>query len=121
MPTFTYVAMDSRGKEIKGNLEAENETDALSNLRKQGLFPTNVSEGKSGKGGGKGISMDLKMPGFSKSGGSVKPAVLCNFTRQLATLNSAGIPLLKSLNVLHKQERSMALKGIIRKMADSVE
>ncbi|MDK3159465.1 type II secretion system F family protein [Kamptonema cortianum] len=120
--------MDSRGKEVKGTLEMESENDVLNELRKQGLFPTGVVAGdtKAAKGGGgKGLNMNinLSIPGLGKSGaiGSVKPAVLSSFTRQLATLNAAGIPLLRSLNVLHKQERTPSLKAIIRKMADSVE
>jgi len=127
MAKFSYTAMDSRGKEVKGVIESENENDVLNELRKQGLFPTGVvlGDGKGGKAKGKGSGMNFnfKLPGAGKSisGGSVKPAVLSSFTRQLATLNAAGIPLLRSLNVLHKQERTPALKSIIRKMADSVE
>ncbi len=131
MPKFAYTAMDSRGKEVKGTLDLESENDVLNELRKQGLFPTGVvaegakaTKGSSG-GGGKGLNMNinLSIPGLSKAGaiGAVKPAVLSSFTRQLATLNAAGIPLLRSLNVLHKQERTPSLKAVIRKMADSVE
>lgn len=125
MPKYAYSAMDSRGKEVKGTLDAENENDVLNELRKQGLFPTGVTDAgtKAAKGGGKKINlnMQLKLPGLNLGAGKVKPMLLATFTRQLATLNAAGIPLLRSMNVLQKQEKDPALKTIIRKMSDSIE
>src|SRR5213075_171823 len=52
---------------------------------------------------------------------TVKPKMLMIFTRQLATLIDAGLPLLRGLNVLAKQERDPVLKGTINKLADSVQ
>ncbi len=54
-------------------------------------------------------------------GGRVKPKVLMTFTRQLATLVDAGLPLLRGLRVLEKQERNAALKKIIGELATSIE
>ena len=60
MPKFSYVALDTRGKEISGVLESENTTAAVSRIREMGYFPTNVAEadkapakkgGKSAPGG----------------------------------------------------------------------
>src|SRR5688572_16392489 len=105
MPKFSYVAMDSRGKETKGTLEVANQNEAIGRLKEMGYFPTKVVEtdktkdkkgdakGKSGgKAGGKkgGGSINIKIPGL---GGKVKPKVLTTFTRQLATLVDAGLPL----------------------------
>src|SRR5206468_3454524 len=51
----------------------------------------------------------------------IKPKILMIFTRQLATLIDAGLPLLRSLNVLAKQERDSVLKNTINKVADGVQ
>ena len=56
------------------------------------------------------MNINIKIPGL---GGGVKPKVLTTFTRQLATLVDAGLPLLRGLRVLEKQERNANLKGIL--------
>ena len=133
MPKFSYVAMDSRGKETKGTLDVANQNEAIGRLKEMGYFPTKVVQvdaskekgpakaksaagGKSGKGLSKSIS--LKIPGL---GGRVKPKILTIFTRQLATLVDAGLPLLRGLRVLERQERNLTLKDIIGKIAISIE
>jgi type IV pilus assembly protein PilC len=136
MPKFSYVAMDSRGKETKGTLEVGNQSEAIARLKEMGFFPTKVAEldkakekekpapgaagGKAagGKGKPRSISLNIKIPGLS---GRVKPKVLTAFTRQLATLVDAGLPLLRGLRVLEKQERSLTLKEIIGKLGVSIE
>src|SRR4029077_4789196 len=73
--------------------------------------------GKGGKKGG-GINLNIKIPGLS---GKVKSKVLTAFTRQLATLVDAGLPLLRGLRVLEKQERNSTLKQIVGELALSIE
>jgi type IV pilus assembly protein PilC len=68
-------------------------------------------------GGKKGVNINIKIPGF----GGVKPKVLTTFTRQLATLVDAGLPLLRGLRVLEKQERNGTLRDIIGQLATSIE
>lgn len=131
MPKFNYVAMDSRGKETKGTLEVANQNEAIGRLKEMGFFPTKVVEadkikekpakkgapaGPAAKGKKKGIQ--IKIPGF---GGKVKPKVLTTFTRQLATLVDAGLPLLRGLRVLERQERNATLRRIIAELAISIE
>ena len=130
MPKFNYVAMDSRGKETKGSLDVANQNEAISRLKEMGYFPTKVAEaaGDKAKGGkkksakkkkkGKKGSINLSIPGF---GGKVKPKILTTFTRQLATLVDAGLPLLRGLRVLAKQEKNAVLKRIIGELGDSIE
>jgi type IV pilus assembly protein PilC len=131
MPKYNYVAMDSRGRETKGTLEVANQNEAIGKLKEMGFFPTKVIEvdkgkgqaaqkGKPGaKGGKKGqLSINLKIPGLS---GRVKTKVLTAFTRQLATLVDAGLPLLRGLRVLEKQEKNATLKGVIAQLALSIE
>jgi type IV pilus assembly protein PilC len=133
MPKFNYVAMDSRGKETKGTLDVSNQNEAIGRIKEMGFFPTKVVEDKGGpaqpgakkvtakagkKGGGAALNFQIKIPGLS---GRVKSKVLTTFTRQLATLVQAGLPLLRGLRVLQKQERNATLKGILGELAVSIE
>lgn len=132
MPKFNYVAMDSRGKETKGSLEVGSQNEAISRLKEMGYFPTKVSEaekaapakkggGKAGparKGAGGKREINIRIPGL---GGKVKSKVLTTFTRQLATLVDAGLPLLRGLRVLQKQERHPVLKKTIGDLALAIE
>src|SRR6266581_1958917 len=136
MPKYNYVAMDAHGKETKGTLEVATQNEAIGRVKEMGLFPTKIVEvdrakekdksqnrakggGKAaGKKGGKGINLNIQIPGLS---GKVKSKVLTTFTRQLATLVDAGLPLLRGLRVLEKQERHPTLKSIIGELALSIE
>ena len=132
MPKFNYVAMDSRGKETKGAIEAASQNEAIERIKEMHFFPTKVVEdkgtpaagaakktaGKGGKKGGGAINLNIKIPGFS---GRVKSKVLTTFTRQLATLVQAGLPLLRGLRVLQKQERNANLKNILGELATAIE
>jgi len=133
MPKYNYVAMDSRGKETKGTLEVATQNEAIGRVKEMGLFPTRIVEidkikekpdakgapgkKKAGKKGG-GMNLSIKIPGLS---GKVKSKVLTAFTRQLATLVDAGLPLLRGLRVLEKQERNPTLKSIVAELALSIE
>lgn len=127
--------MDSRGKETKGTLEVGSQNEAIGRIKEMGFFPTKVVEDKGGakpeagakkpakKGGKKGggglsINLNIQIPGLS---GRVKTKVLTTFTRQLATLVQAGLPLLRGLRVLQKQEKSANLKKIIGELSTSIE
>src|SRR5438045_3120240 len=104
MPKFSYVAMDSRGAEMKGTLDVANQNEAIGRVKEMGLFPTKIVEvekekpekkGKKetaaapkAKGAKKGqINLNIRIPGLS---GRVKSKTLTTFTRQLATLVDAG-------------------------------
>jgi type IV pilus assembly protein PilC len=134
MPKFNYVAMDSRGKETKGTLEVGTQAEAINRLKEMGFFPTKVMEEEKPKakgagakkpgGGGRGKkkggvgNFEIRIPGI---GGKVKAKVLTAFTRQLATLVDAGLPLLRGLRVLQKQERNPTLKRILGDLSLSIE
>jgi type IV pilus assembly protein PilC len=139
MPTFNYVAMDAKGKETKGTLDVANQNEALTRLKEMGYFPTKVVEvekskakGKKGKDGkakkgkdgkakkGKGGSFEIKIKIPFLMGG-VNTKTLTTFTRQLATLVDAGLPLLRGLRVLEKQERNPTLKETINELAIAIE
>src|SRR6266496_1020116 len=134
MPKYSYVAMDSRGKESKGTIEVASQNEAIGRVKEMGLFPTKIVEvdkvkeapDKRAKGAGKpagkkkggGINLNIQIPGLS---GRVKSKVLTTFTRQLATLVDAGLPLLRGLRVLEKQEKNPTLKSIIAELALAIE
>ena len=131
MPQYNYVALDARGQEATGLLEAASTNEAIGQLRQAGFFPTSVYEEAKSSPNGKVSRRAAKMARITRprartsivlfQGKKVKPKVLMIFTRQLATLIDSGLPLLRSLNVLAKQERDAVLKRTIDKLADGVQ
>src|SRR5579884_1415412 len=132
MPRFNYVALDARGQESVGVIEANSSNEAVGQLRQSGYFPTSVIE--EGKGGAAAKAKQKKAKAAvakaaaKKKGGrnlfarkTVKSKVLMIYTRQLATLIDAGLPLLRGLNVLAKQEKDLVLKNTINSLADAVQ
>src|SRR6476659_8742429 len=132
MPRFNYVALDARGQEASGLLEAVSSSAAITQLRQAGYFPTSVieeaiisSDGKEGRrrtATAAGMTKPAAKKGivlFRRR--KVGSKVLMIFTRQLATLIDSGLPLLRSLNVLAKQERDPVLKRTTEALADSVQ
>jgi type IV pilus assembly protein PilC len=130
MPTYAYAALDAKGKETKGTIEADNQNAAVSHIREQGFFPTQVVEvGAAGKGSASApraakakksaMKTEIKLPAFME--GKVKPKHLMVMTRQLATLIDAGLPLLRGLQVLQRQERHPKLKRIMGNLGESIQ
>ena len=132
MPSFAFVALDAQGQQVSDHLDAANQTEAINLLRGRGLFPTSVKEQAAGKGKGKkppapvvGKSSAAKKPGgftipfLQKK--TIKSKTLMIFTRQLATLIDAGLPLLRGLTVLGNQEPDPVLKRTISDLAESVQ
>ena len=122
MPLFAYTAVDAQGKTHQGTVEANHAADAATAIKKQGQFPTNITETTTaaGKAKGKGFSLSFSLGGGAGTG-KVPAKVLTVFTRQLSTLISAGLPLLRSLRTLSKQEKNANLKKIMGVLAESVE
>jgi type IV pilus assembly protein PilC len=131
MPRYNYVALDARGQEASGLVEAVSTNEAIGQLRQAGYFPTSVYEETAASRDAKVTRRAAKMARVSRPRAktnivlfqrkTVKPKVLMIFTRQLATLIDSGLPLLRSLNVLAKQERNVVLKKTINKISDAVQ
>ncbi|MEI8292464.1 MAG: type II secretion system F family protein [bacterium] len=129
MPSFSYVALDARGQETTGLIDAPSQSEAVAQIRQAGYFPKSVTVGgkapkqKSTAVGApttkKDIKINLNIPFFEKK--TIKGRTLMIFTRQLATLIDAGLPLLRGLTVLSKQEPDPVLKKTISGIADSVQ
>ena len=125
MANFQYIALDAKGDQTTGTVQAGSEADAVAQLRTQGLYPTQVIQEGKGKLSAAGKKAAAKARGKKKAkgkaGGRVKPKILMIFTRQLATLIDSGLPLLRGLTVLGKQEPNPVLRGTINSLADSVQ
>lgn len=138
MPTFQYEAMDEKGQPKKGTISANTSDEAIQRIRGQGYFPTSVREAKAkksksgsaagggstakaasggGKGGAKKMSeINITIPGF----GGVGAKDLTLFTRQLSTLQDAGLPILRSLAILEQQQKPGTLKRTLTQVHDDV-
>src|SRR3954454_4701325 len=124
MATFAYEAMNSSGQEVKDEIDATSSEEAIAKIRGKGFFPTKVRE----KAGKKKVSKKKeeeavvtskrKMP---ISIGGVPRKQLVGFTRQLSTLQDAGLPILRSLQILEQQQKPGLLKAIVGGGADEVE
>jgi type IV pilus assembly protein PilC len=118
MPKFSYTAVDARGKQANGFVEANDQNEAITQIRQLGFYPQRLDETKGDEeaAGAEGGAVVKK-----KRGGKVKMKILTIFTRQLATLIEAGLPLMRSLNTLSKQERNPVMRTTMSQLASSVE
>lgn len=129
MPIFTYKAIDKFGKEITSEIEVASYDEAIKKLRSLGYFPTQIIAKKAKKKGGgeaampapaeAGLQMEIRIPFLGI--GTVKPVQITVFTRQLATLIGAGLPLVRSLNILRDQMKQGPLRAVINSLAQQVE
>jgi type IV pilus assembly protein PilC len=118
MPLFQYSALDSQGVEVKDEIEALSQKEAISKIRNMGYFPTKVRASGAKKGGAKAAARPAKR----RSGvGRVKVKSITQFARQLSTLQDAGLPILRSLRILEEQQRSGSFRRVIGYVADDIE
>ena len=110
MPTFKYTARTLQGKNITATMEADTEASVIGNLRRNGLRPLKIIQEKAGRAGG------------GKRRKKVKAESIVIFSRQLATMIDAGLPLVQGLAILEKQqEKDLSFKNVIRKVRENVE
>jgi len=127
MATFTYQALNASGKNQKGTIEAASSEEATQKIKAQGYFPTSVqpvkekkSKTKTGEEVG-AARKKKKKGGGGISFGRVSPKHLTLFTRQLSTLQDAGLPLLRSLQILESQQKPGKLKSVLSGVCEEVE
>lgn len=125
MPTYTYQALNASGKTQKGTIEASSSEEALQRIKAQGYFPTSVVAQKDKKSKTKtGEEVGKKKKPKKKGGmsfGRVKAKHLTLFTRQLSTLQDAGLPLLRSLQILESQQKPGKMKNVLLGVTEEVE
>ncbi len=122
MATFVYEALNASGQEIKDEIEAPNKEEAVSKLRGIGYFPTRVIE-----------KVDRKKVALKKQAASGKRKAagtglgwvgvkqLTTFTRQLSTLQDAGLPILRSIRILEQQAKPGMLRNVLKQVQEDVE
>ncbi|WP_241983480.1 type II secretion system F family protein [Cryobacterium tagatosivorans] len=111
---FAYKGRNAAGKVVKGRLDAASEAAAMGRMRTMGLAPITVSEVPVGTG----LSMEIKIPGFGKGVGLKDLAIM---SRQMATMTSAGLSLLRTLNILSEQTENKELARILTTIRNDVE
>ncbi len=109
MSTYAFKAIDLAGKSAKGELEAESKQHVADQLKSRGLIVVDIADKKG--------SAEIKLPGSTK----VKTADLTVMTRQLATMVSSGMTILKALYVLESQTESKPLAETLGKVRKDVE
>src|SRR5512140_3182149 len=117
MATFQYEALDAKGQEVKAEIDALNNKEAISKIRNMGYFPTKV---KSKGGFGKKVTKEAAPAKRRGGGGKVKVKYLTQFARQLSTLHDAGLSILRSLRVLEQQQKG-TFKRVIGYVGDDIE
>jgi type IV pilus assembly protein PilC len=127
MSNYNFVAVDPQGAETRGSLDVADLSEALKRIKEMGLFPTRVLEpvraGRSRAGALPGLPLAARARWNLNlwRRRTVKSTALAIFTRQLATLVEAGMPLLRGLRTLEEQEANATLKQIIAEVALSIE
>ena len=128
MSTYAYIAVDPRGLETRGTIEVTDQNEALKRIKEMGLFPTRLIEpgpprNSTAKATERLRAKPTQTRGFLLAGfrKRVKSSKLAVFTRQLATLVEAGMPLLRSLRILQEQEEDRAFKNLIGELSLSIE
>lgn len=120
MPKFAYKATNKEGKNTFGVIEADNQTLAVQDVRNLGLFPTHIREAR---------RSDEKKALKAKYGGGINELYFGGLkwkdvvviTRQLATLIDAGLPLLRSLNILTAQLKPSKMRDVLREITNDVQ
>lgn len=118
MPEYSYEALDKGGKQVKGTIDATNEDVIIEKLRDMGYYPLRVTPNKKKSGQQTDI---LALPGLRILFHRIKTKHICTFTRQLATLIDAGLPIMRSLTILREQVESAIFKDKIKQMAEDIE
>ena len=119
MPIFQYQALDAKGNESKGQIEALSSKEAISKIRNKGLFPTKVRAQNAAKK--MKVAKQTAAPRRRGTNAKVKIKVVTQFARQMSTLQDAGLAILRSLRILEEQQKKGAFKRIIGYVADDIE
>ncbi|MFC1592404.1 type II secretion system F family protein [Candidatus Omnitrophota bacterium] len=113
MPSYVYKAVDSKGKTIKGEIEAVSEIDVSTQLAKIGYLPISISfkQGETGSF----IKNIFKKPK------KANPQALVIFSREFATIIKAAVPIIEGLVVLAEQSEDIALKEALNQIVHDIE
>jgi type IV pilus assembly protein PilC len=107
MPTYDWVALDKRGKRMKGAMQSKNATLVKAELRRQGMNPQNVKE--------------RSKPLFGGSGKTVKPRDVAIFSRQIATMMASGVPMVQAFDIIADGQKNPRFKTMLIDVKQSIE
>jgi len=113
MRTYEYQLADKKGKIVKGRIDAQNEAAVANRLRSMGIAPLDIKEVVGG-----GLQTEINIPGFSDR---VTLKDLAVMSRQMATMISAGLSLLRTLTILAEQTESKPLAKVLAQTRNDVE
>lgn len=113
MPVFEYRARDRSGKVLKSQMEAETAAQVRDTLRAKSLMILEIKPPKSG------MNADINIPFLSDRPPGLKPVAI--FSKQLATLINAGVPLVQSLAILQRQIEHKGFQKVVRELRGEVE
>jgi type IV pilus assembly protein PilC len=107
MPTYEWVALDKRGKRMKGAMPAKNASLVKAELRRQGMNPQTVKE--------------RAKPLFGSSGSTVKPRDVAIFSRQIATMMASGVPMVQAFDIITDGQKNPRFKGMLTNVKQNIE
>ena len=114
MAIFLWEGVNARGQKMSGEMAAKDSQAVFNALRAQRISP-NV---KKIREKGKGLDREINIPGF---GPKVKPKDVVIFTRQLATMIDAGLPLVQAFDILARQHENKAFRKVLLGVKEQVE
>jgi type IV pilus assembly protein PilC len=107
MVTYEWVALDKRGKRMKGDMPSKNASLVKAELRRQGMNPQTVRE--------------RSKPLFGASGKTVKPGDVAIFSRQIATMMASGVPMVQSFDIIADGQKNVRFKNILTDVKQNIE
>ncbi|RDJ00185.1 type II secretion system F family protein [Dyella solisilvae] len=107
LTTYEWIALDKRGKRMKGDMRAKNASLVKAELRRQGMNPQTVRE--RGK------------PLFGATGSTVKPRDVAIFSRQIATMMASGVPMVQSFEIIADGQKNVRFKNMLTDVKQTIE
>ena len=107
LTTYEWVALDKRGKRMKGDMPAKNASLVKAELRRQGMNPQSVRE--------------RSKPLFGATGSTVKPQDVAIFSRQIATMMASGVPMVQSFDIIADGQKNVRFKNILLDVKQNIE
>jgi len=107
LTTYEWIALDKRGKRMKGDMPAKNASLVKAELRRQGMNPQTVRE--------------RSKPLFGSTGSTVKPGDVAIFSRQIATMMASGVPMVQSFDIIADGQKNVRFKNILLDVKQNIE
>ena len=107
LTTYEWVALDKRGKRMKGDMPAKNATLVKAELRRQGMNPQTVRE--------------RAKPLFGATGSTIKPGDVAVFSRQIATMMASGVPMVQAFDIIADGQKNIRFKNVLTDIKQNIE